>query len=73
MQSYFIIFVLLVISLKDCIFAAEDDIDIDEDVYTSTDPKKREPSPCESKCQSTVIEIKYMVMRYKMSADIHIN
>lgn len=31
------------------VIGRSDDDDEDEDPYTTTDPKKREPSPCESR------------------------
>ena len=46
MKVKIIFFVVICVYIR--FSTAHDDDDEDEDVYTSTDPKKREPSPCES-------------------------
>jgi len=40
-----VLFVVICLALS-----AKHDDDEDEDPFTTTDPKKREPSPCESMC-----------------------
>jgi len=40
--------VIFVILKCNGVSGSSDDDDDDEDPYTTTDPKKREPSPCES-------------------------
>ena len=47
MQLKVVLFVAVCIYVR-FTTAYRDDDDEDEDVYTSTDPKKREPTPCES-------------------------
>lgn len=42
-------FILLSLLFACYVYAAEEEED-DDDPYKTTDPKKREPSPCESLC-----------------------
>lgn len=51
-------FILLSLLFACYVYAAEEEED-DDDPYKTTDPKKREPSPCESLC---IIFISYKLI-----------
>ena len=53
MQLKLVLFVAVSIYFRTAV-SYDDKGDEDEDVYTSTDPKKREPTPCESELQKLV-------------------
>ena len=51
----FVVCLITLVILKSSSVIGKRDDDEDEDPYTTTDPKKREPSPCESMIADVII------------------
>jgi hypothetical protein len=62
------LFAVTLVSI-DGVFGTKDDDDNDEDPYTSTDPKKREPSPCEI-CKYFATELKARLAESAKSKEV---